>query len=81
MVVTEERTVPAEIDCPAGIIISESAVGVCEPSRKTRRSFARRFWTAFTASRKRARCRQRIKTAQDWRDEAYARNPWWGNGF
>jgi hypothetical protein len=43
-------------------------------------AYLQSFLKALCSRKKQVSSHPCPKTAQDWRDEFYAKNPWWGNG-
>ena len=41
----------------------------------------KRLLRAICAPKRQTNARNSIKTAEHWRDESRAKNPWWGNGI
>jgi hypothetical protein len=81
MITEESQAGRAETAFPAERIQTEPIQTGQQPDQKGFRAFLRVFLKALRARKKQVSSQQTIKTAQDWRDEAQARNPWWGNGF
>jgi hypothetical protein len=79
--VIEEHQSPAPTAPAPELIRAEPIDAGSEPTQKGFWAFLRNFLKALCARKKQVSSQRKFRTAQDWRDEAQARNPWWGNGF
>jgi hypothetical protein len=43
--------------------------------------FLKSIFAALRARKRQVSAQPKQKSAQDWRDELRAKNPWWGNGL
>lgn len=81
MIIEERQAPPAQTARPAEFTQAEPADAGTQQRQEGFWAFLRNFLKALRARKKQVSSQRTIKTAQEWRDEAQARNPWWGNGF